>query len=260
MKHFKETLLFIAVFFVLGSSISAHAIEQKRDCKPLVVSKEVAADEINFWARQMSEHALFLYLGIVDEQLKAQGLQLHQEFEQYRKLIGQQPTIENYSKIIPLLHKLRIYKLTVYNTLNTGKWIGWIYPAFAEHVLLELDYFLDKLTGRQFSPADEIAFWNKERSGEAGLTAHLLDPSEHARVKQAMELSMKIKCPPKSEADMLIGISLKNYKELDAFNKQAKTAMANNAIKSIIHPVLLDHVTREGARAIEIFSRLQQNK
>ena len=256
MQYFKHVLLFVTMPVVLSGCL--YAIDQTRPSKPLAVSEEVAADEINFWALQMSEHALFLYLGLVDEKLKTCGLQLHKEFENYRQLIKSQPTMENYRKIMPLLHRLRAYKLAVYNTLNTGKWIGWIYPAFAEHVLLELDYFLDKLTGRQFTAADEIAFWNKERSGEVGLTAHLLDPSEQKLVKQAMELSFKIKCPPKSEEEMMVGLSLKNYKELDAFNKQAQTAMANNAVKSIIHPVLLDHIVREGERAIQVVSRLQK--
>lgn len=226
--------------------------------KTVSVSREVAVEETNFWARQLSEHALFLHLGIEDAPLKQRGLALHKEFERFRKEFNNRP--EMVAQVLPLAKKLRAYKVEVLNTLNSGKWIGWIFPLFARHITLELDYFIDKLNGIKYTDQDEIAFWNTINGEHASFAAHLLDPEERDLFLKGDALSQKFAKVVGSEDEMMRQISLTHAKELDEYNTSARTAQQNNQLKSIIHPVLLDHVIREGQRSIRMLDTLQDKE
>lgn len=223
---------------------------------------EVAADEIDFWARQMSEHALFLYLGFEDPEFKAEALQHHKDFEAFRTKFNENPQdMDLMNTVLPLLQKEREFQIKALMALDDGKWIGWIFPLFINHTTLELDYFTDKLNGIQYSPEDEVVFWNRINSEHAAFAAHLLDPAERDLFLKADKLSVSFDNKiPKSEKEMMIKLSqsLKASKELDKFNKDARTA--GKTVKSIIHPVLLDHVIREGERSVKTLEKLNLPK
>ena len=221
------------------------------------VDAKTAANEIDFWARQMSEHALFAHLGLEDPDLKDAALKTHLQLENFRKRFNANPNDLNLmNQILPMLKAEREFQIKVLQLLDSGKWVGWIFPLFMNHVTLELDYLVDKLNGIKYSPQDEVLFWNRINSEHAAFAAHLLDPSERKLFLKADELSMKFNLP-KSERDMMIKISLKYSKELDQFNKTAQKA--GKTVKSIIHPVLLAHVIREGERSIQTLQNLGLN-
>lgn len=213
------------------------------------INKADAQKEIDFWSRQMSEHALFLHLGLEEAPLKERGMQIHNKFEAFRKKMNQ-------AEILPLCKELRDYKIEVLSTLNSGKWIGWIFPQFARHIILELDYFVDKLNGIAYSDQDEVAFWNVINGEHAGFAAHLLDPSEITLFKKADKLMNKFAKIVRTEKEMLIQISLQSAQELDEYNKTAQSSIKANKVASVIHPVLIDHVVREGQRSIQTLNRL----
>jgi hypothetical protein len=216
---------------------------------------EVAADEIDFWTRQMSEHALFLHLGLEEPKLKRHAKILHKLLEHFRRRFNQNPDdIELMNTILPLLQKERAFQIRALQAMDEGKWIGWIFPLFMNHITLELDYFVDKLNAIKYSPKDEVLFWNRINSEHAAFAAHLLDPAERELFLKADNLSIKFDKIPKSEREMMINLSLKASEELDKFNKTARAESKH--IKSIIHPVLLDHVIREGERSIKTLSSL----
>lgn len=223
------------------------------------VSPKVAANEIDFWARQMSEHALFAHLGLEDPELKQAALETHQAFEDFRDQFNQTPDdIEFMNSILPLLKKEREFQIKVLRLLDEGKWVGWIFPLFVNHVTLELDYFVDKLNGIKYSPKDEVMFWNRINSEHAAFAAHLLDPSERDLFIKADKMSVKFMNIAKSEKEMMIRLSLTASKQLDEFNKKAQSL--GKTVKSIIHPVLLAHVIREGERSIKTLQNLGMHK
>ena len=233
---------------VLNSSNPARFVKIK-------VSPTVAADEIDFWARQMSEHALFLHLGFDDPAFKAEASALHKQFEKFRTLFNKNPNNrELMNGILPLLEQERRFQIKTLQALDEGKWIGWIFPLFINHITLELDYFTDKLNGIKYSPQDEVLFWNRINSEHAAFAAHLLDPAERKLFLKADQLSVKFDKIPKSEKEMMLRLSLKASKELDKLNKTARAA--GKTVKSVIHPVLLDHVIREGERSIQTLKAL----
>lgn len=226
----------------------------------------VAQDEITFWGRQMAEHALFLHLGLQPDQfnqqlniqqLKDQGLALHKTLTAFLEKFKQNPEIA--SEILPLLQDLRTYKLAVINATNSGVWVGWVFPTLARHVLIELDYFVDKLADLPYTDQDEVAFWNVMNGEHAGLAAHLLDPSEVDLTKKAEKIADQYQNMKtvESEKEMMVQLSIKYAKELDNYNTQARAGSKAGDIKSIIHPVLLDHVIREGKRSIAVLNTLK---
>ncbi len=216
-------------------------------------SPEKARDEINFWSIQMSEHALLLHLGLEDPVLKQRGLELHEKWEKFIANLLTEPLYN----VLPLLEELRAYKLEVVQTLQSGLWIGWVFPSFARHVTRELDYFVDKLNDVRYSAKDEVKFWDKINSDHASFDSHLLDITERKLSLQADALSQKIKHSVRSELDMFIKISLNAAKELDAFHRRTQRGILKNKIESIIHPVLIAHVIREGQRSLEMLSTLK---
>jgi hypothetical protein len=216
---------------------------------------ETAADEIDFWARQMSEHALFFYLGFVDGPFKDEALALHKTLEKFRREFNKnQYDAELTNSLLPLLERERDFQIRVLKALDSGKWIGWIFPLFVNHTTLELDYFVDKLNDIKYSPQDEVLFWNRINSEHAAFASHLLDPSERELFLKADKLSTEFDAIPKSEREMMIRLSLMKSKELDQFNKTARAE--GKQVKSVIHPVLLDHVIREGERSVKTLSAL----
>lgn len=220
---------------------------------------EVAMNEIDFWSRQMSEHALFAHLGLEDPELKQKALETFLAFEDFRKKFKQNPRdMRLMNSILPLLEKERAFQVEALKMIESGKWIGWIFPLFLNHVTLELDYFVDKLNGIKYSPEDEVLFWNRINSEHAAFAAHLLDPSERELFVKADQMSLKFMNIPKSEKEMMIRLSLVASKELDEFNKKAQSA--GKAVQSIIHPVLLAHVIREGERSIKTLTDLGLHK
>jgi hypothetical protein len=217
--------------------------------KEIKVDAKIASNEIDFWVRQLSEHALFLHLGLEDKKLKKQALHLHKKFEKFREEFNNDPfDMDSMNSVLPLIKKERHFKVNVLKRLNNGEWIGWIFPLFVNHTILELDYVVDKLNGIQMTISEEIEFWNRINSEHAAFAAHLLDPQERESVLAADAASEKFKTLPNDEIDMWLNLSIAASKELDQFNKKARTAGKN--VKSVIHPVLLDHVIREGERSI----------
>lgn len=210
----------------------------------------------------MPEHQLFLNLGIEDASFKETAKLLHNAWEDFRNRLEKNPSLDTLNSWLALLKKTRAFQIDILNVLYSGKWIGWIFPLFVNHITLELDYLVDKLNNIAYTPEDEIMFWNRINSEHAAFAAHLLDPSERELFLKADDMSSRLHDLqlPKSEKEMWLNISLKAGRELDELNKQARAGAKANKVLSVIHPVLLDHVIREGERGIETLEKIKAEK
>jgi|GEM_PF-6832209 len=216
------------------------------------INPKAAANEIDFWVRQLSEHALFLHLGLEDKKLKKEALRLHTKFEHFRRKFNEEHRdIHLMNSVLPLIEKEREFKVQVLNRLESGEWLGWLFPLFVNHTILELDYLVDKLNGVSYGFQEELQFWNRINSEHALFASHLLDPKERTLMLAADAAAQKFN-QTGGEYNTMLQLSLRASKELDAFNKEARAAGKN--VQSVIHPVLLDHVIREGERSIVTLS------
>ena len=212
------------------------------------------ADDIDFWSRQLSEHALFMQLGLDDKRLKGIAERLHNDWELYRsgpRSIGD---------AITLVRSTRDFKMDVHARLIAGEWLGWLWPLFVDHIRREGDYLLGKLQGQRLSDADECATWITFMGDHAAFAMHLLDPSEAARISQALALLGNFNrlwqgCGT-SLNQQLLSLTTRSGLDLDAYLKSLDIGKPGGA-RSIIHPVLAEHVVREGQRFLMTLSALQ---
>ena len=212
------------------------------------------ADDIEFWSRQLSEHALFMQLGLDDKRLKAVAEQLHNQWESYRRGPRTVPDA------ITLVRGTRDFKTEVHGRLVAGEWLGWLWPLFVDHIRREGDYFLGKLQGQMLSDADECKTWITFMGDHIAFAAHLLDPSEAARIQQAIAMLGNFNqlwqgCGV-AVNQQLLSLTTRSGLDLDAYLKGFGIGKPGGA-RSIIHPVLAEHVVREGQRFLMTITALQ---
>jgi hypothetical protein len=198
--------------------------------------------DIKFWSEQMSEHALFLHLGMSDEKLKARGFELHENWEKFRKDGHDQ------SKINPLMKDLKSYKEEIIRRMKKGEWIGLNFLSLVEHLLRELNYLQDKMDGKIYTAHQEMVFWNEINADHADFAAHLMDINETKNIETATSVSVGLRSTNTNEK------ALPQYKALDKF---VVTNIKSKTLNSVIHPALMDHIEREGKRSIETLNKVK---
>ena len=211
-------------------------------------------NEIAFWSKQISDHCRFLHLGLDNKDLKSRAMDLHQQWERFQAARGTP------QEAVALTLKTRDFKTEVHSRLVAGEWLGWLWPLFVDHIRREGDYFLGKLQGTMLSDADECATWITFMAEHAAFAAHLLDPSEAARIQQAIAmlgtLNQLWKACSVSLNDQLLSLTTRSGLDLDAYLKGLGVGKPGGA-RSIIHPVLAEHVVREGQRFLVTINALQ---
>lgn len=274
-------------------------------------------DEIYFWGRQMAEHLLFLQLGFEDFddklELKNAAGELREAWEKFFEQTyynnGIKPDLNtvfldnqdlskikffDQVKLNDLLAKTIKFKENAIQILDSGKWIGWIFPALAKHMLKEAQYFQGILEGPALGVQQEISFINEHHSEETGATAQLIDPSPDQQKIIDLVRSYSLKnmskflagqslsgdgVPPNgpfpqpwtkeeeailkgidpAELQTLLELSFRYSDELTRFADDTGKKLEANQLKSIIHPVLAKHVYREFARFTQTLKMLQQS-
>lgn len=212
------------------------------------------ADDIDFWSRQISEHALFMSLGLVDKDLKRRAEGLHNSWEAFRR------GPRRVNDAIPLVLTTQDFKTHVLTRLNAGEFLGWLFPLFIDHIRREGDYFLAALRGQKFDPCTETQIWLTFMAEHAAFASHLLDPSEAEQIRRALELQSQLgalfhNCES-TIGEQLKMLSLKSGQDLDAYFNGLGIGKPGGA-KSVIHPVLAEHVVREGRRFLQTMQMLQ---
>lgn len=213
------------------------------------VGDPLGESEIAFWCRQFSEHCLFFSLGFEDARFRAPAQALHEEWEHAR------PTLD-LPTALALASKTRAFKTEALDALNSGKWLGWIFPTFVDHTRRELDLFMAHACGRQVTTQQDLGEWLRFMAEHAAFAAHLMDPVEARRIRAAIGVvgefgKLNIACQ-RGVNDTLLAVSKKAGTNLDAF-----VAGDLPKAKSIIHPVLAVHVLREGRRFLYTVDRMR---
>ena len=234
-------------------------------------------DNIHFWGHQMMEHSLFLYLGLVDANLKQKAKELQKKWEDFMNKNFVSKNVDNHkifldkndlnkidniniNEVKDLLDKTKKYKSDVLNRLNSGEWLGWSFPSFVKHILKEANYFEQKLNNKKLSQREEVKFWNSINGEHMGVTSHLIDPAlENDKefdtadnfYHKFMELNKH------GEEASFVAMSINFTKELDKFAKKTQNLIKSKKFKSLIHPVLIEHQIREGERSASILNTIK---
>lgn len=217
-----------------------------------------ALDDIVFWSRQLSEHALFMQLGLEVEPYKTQAGALHKDWERARGLLATAPDLETAKLTVSgPTTDLGGFKQTVLAEQLAGKWLGWLFPLFVAHTLRELQYFTARVWYGGFPPNEtfcqNIAFMREH----AEFAAHLLDPSAADLIAPARDVASEFAnlqggCAALSQTYLQMG--RKAGQDLDTYLRTQPISAA--AGRSVIHPVLAEHVIREGQRFLQTMDEL----
>ncbi|KHL95927.1 hypothetical protein QW71_10030 [Paenibacillus sp. IHB B 3415] len=249
-------------------------------------------DEIRFWSRIMKEHSLFLKLGFrcEDTQLIREAEQFYATFEAIENKantfdVGTDPqNIQRFnSEVHTAVSHIWAFKRKVLGLILQCKLPGGNnFPLLVDHVSREANYFrnrLNELNSGQLEPLpdaiiDENVFFLKIMADHAKFIGHLLDPSERKLVDQAREFSNEFDTllfqamdlshmRPQSQTVPLLSqfvdenkVSVKSLRD---FKKTARDLIEECRIKSIIHPLLADHVFREAERFLFILDMFDKS-
>ncbi|MFJ7638363.1 DUF2935 domain-containing protein [Peribacillus sp. NPDC097225] len=247
-------------------------------------------DEIRFWSRIMKEHSLFLRLGFRcdDTQLIEEANQYYQLFE---KVEQQSHSFTNQtdpeqikrfnSEVQQAATGIFAFKRKVLGLILTGQLPGANnFPLLVDHTSREANYFrkrLIELNEGKLKPLPdaiikENVFFLRIMADHAKFIGHLLDPSERKLVDMAREFSNDFdqllfqatdleSMKPQSKTDPLLDQFLDQNRvsvvSLRDFKKTARDLIEECKIKSIIHPLLADHVFREAERFLEIIDMFE---
>lgn len=247
-------------------------------------------EEIRFWSRIMKEHSLFLRLGFrcEDTELINEANYFYKLFEgieqrAYTFDLNVDPaTITQFNtEVHTAVSHIWVFKRKILSLILTCRLPGQNnFPLLVDHVSREANYFrnrLDELNQGRLEPLpdsiiDENVFFLRIMADHAKFIGHLLDPSERKLVDQAREFSHDFdqllnqardldSMRPQSQTPPILGQFLDqnrvSVKSLRDFKKTARDLIAQCKIKSIIHPLLADHVFREAERFLEIIDMFE---
>lgn len=148
------------------------------------------AEETIFWMRQFEEHLQFLDLLFTDAWFKRHARELARDYKKQREraLSSSRPDVV----IAPMNETVRAYQQNAIDDLKAGKFLGWAFPLFVEHITREIDLY-NHLVGRGPAPLGSVGATVKQLGGEHALfAAHLLDPSNVRLVDEANDAATKI--------------------------------------------------------------------
>ena len=246
---------------------------------------ERSLNEIRFWSRIMKEHSLFLRLGFraEDTQLIQEANQFYRIFEQIEQVAHTYTNQTNPEQIRGFNTEVQqaatsifAFKRKVLGLILACKLPGANnFPLLVDHISREANYFrkrLIELNEGKLKPLPEAiikenVFFLRIMADHAKFIGHLLDPSERKLVDVARNFSNDFDellfqardlegMRPQSQTvpllDQFLDQNRVSVASLRDFKRTARDLIEQCKIKSIIHPLLADHVFREADRFLEI--------
>lgn len=162
---------------------------------------------------------------------------------------------------LPLIQNLIDFKTDILNQVQTCQMFTLNYPLLISHILNEAKmyhFLLSQIEQGKMSmnKQEQNLFWNNIMKEHAEFIRGLLDPTEKELIKTADQFANQYsEIIEKYRFNSLSQISLNETIQFQKFKVAGEEGILNCQIKSIIVPLLADHVVREANH----FIRLLQN-
>ncbi|MGM7634417.1 DUF2935 domain-containing protein [Bacillus sp. Hm123] len=237
---------------------------------------ERSLTENRFWLRIMKEHAYFLGEGFnkKDKHLIQQTDNFYRYFEQQEKRALQTPeTVQAVRKLnedsIQIVYGFRNFKRNLLLMIINCKVSGFNFPLLVDHIAREAEYFIRTLQKFNQGILDPIqdaiisenVFWLRIMMEHSRFIASLLDQSERKLVKTAREFAddFEVLLNQARDVESMLFNKEPTYPIIGKMNKDSENAateirnfkvaglelIKTCQIKSVIDPLLADHVVRE---------------
>jgi len=162
------------------------------------------------------------------------------------------------------------FKTKVLNAMLDCRLFTWNFPLLIEHIRREARFYIDhleRLQRRESSDPtgqliEEKAFWDRIMAEHSLFIAHLLDPTETNLIRTAndfarefFELESRVRDIKNKDSDLpksLLKDEIEATKDIRDFKETATELILDCEIRSIIVPLLGDHVLREANHFLRI--------
>lgn len=171
-------------------------------------------------------------------------------------------------RTLPIIKQFIDFKNEILNQVLTCKMFTGNYPALVAHIRNEARMYynlLSRIESRQPITQEFIyqqeQFWNNIMKEHAEFIRGLLDPSEEKLIAVSNEYVQKYERILNSQSNLtnLTNKSLSQTTEFRNFKIAGEEGIISCKIKSIIIPLLADHVVREANHFIRLLKSYQQN-
>lgn len=174
---------------------------------------------------------------------------------------------------IRLIDEIIDFKVEILTYVLSCRMATFNYPLLIEHILREAEHYsetIKKLQSREElinsnNIDDNEAFWNQIMGEHAEFIRGLLDPTEEELIMTANDFANEFKeltqmarqAADKAGPDLAVTAeSLKATRGIREFKEAGTKGIIDCKIKSIIVPLLADHVTREANHYLRILKML----
>ncbi|EIJ80564.1 hypothetical protein PB1_09392 [Bacillus methanolicus PB1] len=250
---------------------------------------ERSLTENKFWLRIMKEHALFLGEGFNknDKQLIQQADRFFHYFEQQEKRAYQTPNnVTQVRKLnedsIQLVYGFRNFKRNLLILIINCKVSGFNFPLLVDHIAREAEYFIRTLKKFNKGILDPIqdaiisenVFWLRIMMEHSRFISSLLDQSERNLVNTARKFAddFEVLLSQARDVESMLYKKSPTYPIIGKLNQDSENAtvelrnfkqagldlIKSCQIKSVINPLLADHVVREADHFLYMINVLEE--
>ncbi len=176
------------------------------------------------------------------------------------------------NRAINLIVEIINFKETVLSQVENCKVFTFIYPDMQEHLIEEAKFYLKNLIDlqeRKIPEKDVLrteVFWDHIMGDHAEFIRGLLDPTEKDLFNRANDFAILfeklLEETENATKGNIIKVTKKNLeatKEIAMFKSSATEGLLACKIKSLINPLLADHVLREANRYIRVLKAYLKN-
>lgn len=241
------------------------------------ISPEVAhSGEIVTDFTYKAERATVFYTGIpINSSITEMELSMtRREYNRQHSTLENQVAMLN-QRSIAVIQNLIAFKSNLLQAVLSCKTFTTNYPLLIDHIRREAILYVSMLTKLQSrrdfdmtrEAVEQESFWNRIMAEHAKFIRGLLDPTEEQLIekandfgkefdvltKEALALNEQIYSLPKVTEE-----SLKATKDIRDFKRQATEGLNNCKIRSIILPLLGDHVLREANHFVRLLKDFKE--
>jgi hypothetical protein len=223
-----------------------------------------------FWMDIIGEHAALISMLMPGPPLESQRTRADEfqrvfsaQFERAHAVMLDQTNYASLNRsTIDAIKPFIDFEHSLLDAQTSGTIHTMIWPAFYEHTIHEAEHAilrLEKLaTGATaLDPKEVIGFWAGMMSDHGEFLAHLLDPREADLISTALDSAAQFKGFQESaqSKDLRGGDVMAAVQELIDFEAATETGVQMGTIRSVIPPLLADHVRRESLKLVDELKR-----
>ena len=224
--------------------------------------------ENRFWLEVLRDHSDFFTMLMPGDALAAhrkEAMSFRKTFDGRLKKVSKDLDKDSYLEFnkesMDEAKKFMEWKLRMRDLQASGKIRSLVWPSFFQAAAHEADAYITRLIrlnrGEPAIIRREVAdLWLADAGDHASMLAHFMDPGETRLIHDAMEASKKFRTVHAAETADPSGATpqdpvQKAAEERHQMEAAIQKAVNENRVQSIIHPLMADHMVREGLRFLE---------